>query len=61
MFHDLSNMLMMCVEVFVKYKNIVEVNENMSLVYLNMEYIIHHCLESSGGVRKSEEHTFFSL
>jgi len=49
-------MSMVRVEVFVEYQDVVQVDKYMSLMYLDVEYVIHHRLKGSGGVRHSEEH-----
>src|SRR5215510_15667305 len=55
MFHHLSNMSMMSIKISVKYENVIEVYEDMSLRDFDMEDVVHHRLEGSRGIGKSEK------
>ena len=56
MFHDLSNMFVMSIKILVENKDIIEIDENVSLRNLDMEDVVHHCLEGSRGIGKSKKH-----
>jgi len=53
-FHHLSNM--MSIEILVEDEDIIKVYENMSLRDLDMKDVVHHHLEGSRGIGKSEKH-----
>ena len=55
-FHNFMNMFVMLFEVVVEDKNIVKVNENMSLRDFNMENLVHHRLKCGRGIGKAKEH-----
>ena len=47
---------MVCIEIFVEYEDVVQIDENMSLMDFNMEYVVHHGLEGAGRVSETKEH-----